>query len=707
MRLPVCAIGVPLCEFALHPMLVAQLRSVRDEATHGPYVEWFASSADTTSRLYVTAEQNAFSYVWSPIVFSWVFPPTQMVGAATAKFLFEGSRGTMIVPHAPNERWFRDLVERASLSFEIQGHELNLVPSQGTVRLTAFIIDATDAKAQRESEPRQLCLPDGCDRLFRTASCPFNYEAWVVGLAHYPDASFVTRVTRGILYGRSMQYYGPRLVSRECKNPQSFERHKAALLAIMAKDEGKQFRCGPFPGQTTPLFNLICNPVHGAAKRFNPDDIRFVKDLSFPHNGSSVNALTAQGVTHNITVDTICALIAHFGKGTLIWSFDVQSAYKLIKVVPDDWHLQGEMSELGYAWSSVFDFGGSQSGHNWHEYGSAIEFMIRHHSFASAITRYVDDFCGLTRPLSSGKPDFKRAGECKDHTTALCDRLGVPIPLSKQKGPDTRIVGLLGWTVDTMTMQLSMTDERRRMCLAMLSDWLKKRHATMHDLQSLVGTLAYLVTCFRWGKAFLGHAIKLSHTKKKPHDTIKLKDAFRAELSWWVAMVDKWDGISLFYEHQWITSSSLGFEVDASRKGHGAWADPHWYSRPWSASELLAAKRNTDVSMPYLEALGIAYGCATFGHSWSGKKMYVLSDCQPAEAAINARYSRNVDLQRVIRSIGTMACRFNFDLRVRHIEGLKNVRADPLSRLDIPAFHTQAPYAASLQTPVLLPPGLT
>ena len=707
MRLPVRAVRVPPCKFALHPMLMAQLRSVRDEATHGPYVEWFASSADATSRLYITEEQNAFSFIWSPVFFSWVFPPRELIGVATAKFLFEQCRGTVIVPHAPSERWFRDLSTRASLTFDIQEHELNLVPPQEAARLTAFIIDTPGARVHPQTEPLSLCLPADCDRLFRAPSCPFNYEAWVVGLAHYPDAEFVTRVTRGIVYGRSMQYYGPRLISRECKNPSSFEQHKAALFAIMAKDEDKQFRCGPFSGDKPPLFNLICNPVHGATKRFSPEDIRFVKDLSFPHDGSSVNDLTTQGVTHNITVDAICALIAHLGKGTLIWSFDVQSAYKLIKVVLDDWHLQGEMSELGFAWSSVFDFGGSQSGHNWHEYGGAIEFIIRHHSFFDALTRYVDDLFGLVRPLSCGKPDFKRAEECKAHTVALCDRLGVPIPVSKQKGPATRIVGLLGWTVDTMLMQLSVTDERRRMCLAMLSDWLKKRHATMHELQSLVGTLAYLVTCFRWGKAFLGHTIKLSHAKKRPQDKTELKHAFRAELSWWVDVISEWNGISLFYEHRWIKSSSLGFEVDASRKGHGAWADPHWYSLPWSDAELLAAKRNTDVSMPYLEALAVAYGCATFGRSWSGKKIYVLSDCEPAEVAINARYSKNVDLQRVIRSIGTLAWFFYFDLRVRHIEGLKNIRADPLSRLNVPAFRIQAPHAASSPTLVLQPPGLT
>jgi hypothetical protein len=386
----------------------------------------------------------------------------------------------------------------------------------------------------------------------------------------------------------------------------------------------------------------------------------------------------------------------------------VQSAYKLVKLICDDWHLQGELSPSGFAWASVCDFGGANSGHIWEDYGSSIEFMIRHHTNIDAIMRYVDDFIGLTRPVSPGVPDVKRAEAVKAQTTSLCADLGVPIPATKQKGPGTKIVGLLGWTVDTMLMQLSVTDERRRMCLAMLSDWRKRRRASMDDLQSLVGLLAYLVECFRWGKAFLGHAIKLSHSRPHPSDTVKLTGGFRADLSWWVDVLSDWKGISLFYDSHWISSSSLGFEVDASRKGHGAWANPAWYSQPWSAAELAAADRAKDLSMPFLEALGIAYGCATFGHLWSGRMIYCLSDCKPAEQAINARYSRDSGIRQIIRAIGRIACRFNFDLRLKHIAGLQNVRADPLSRLDIPAFLRQAPSrAVSSRVPASRPPDLT
>ena len=179
-------------------------------------------------------------------------------------------------------------------------------------------------------------------------------------------------------------------------------------------------------------------------------------------------------------------------------------------------------------------------------------------------------------------------------------------------------------------------------------------------------------------------------------------------MQWWHTAIVQWNGISVFYDDRWIESAEIGFEVDASRVGHGAWSNPDWYSAAWSPRELAAAQRNADISMPFLEALALAYACATFGHRWKGRCIVALSDCAPAVFAINKRYSRDASLCAIIRSIGLLACKFQFDLRVRHIAGVLNTRADSLSRLRIDDFVAQESVtAAHSPTPVSLPPGLT
>ena len=696
-----------LGDYALHPMMVAQIRSVRPESKFGPYVEWFATEQDRVARLFVSPGQDAFSFVWFPEVFSWAFPPVELAVQAAEKFTLDRSRGVIILPVSDGQRWFDDILANASMRFNVSDDVNSFRASPGPgCRLTALVID----RQYRMTSPLfvvNLAISASASSKFRAPACPFDYEFWQIALAYFPDQSFTTRILDGIRFGRSLDFTGPRLHPRVCRNPRGFSEHKDEIMSIIAKDESKNFRAGPFPDIEPPLFNLLCSPIRGVPKRFSPDKVRLVKNLSWPHDGTSVNAKSKQGVTRCITLAMICAVIVTLGAGTIIWAFDVESAYKLISVIVDDWFLQGEISDLGFAFSTVCDFGGANSGHIWHEYGIAIEFILRHHTLLDALLRYVDDFILLVRPISPGHPDWAKAGSVRQEVIELCRRLGIPIPDVKHKGPGTTVSGVLGWTIDTLRMELSITDERRRMMLAMLADWLIRGSASITELKSLGGLLSYLCDCFRWGRAFLGHTINLSHSRRHPSSIVKLGDAFRADMQWWFDVVNEWKGRSLFYDLRWTTSESIGFEVDASRLGHGACCQTAWYSRQWSSEELTRAQRKLDISMPFLEALAIAYACATFGQHWGGKLILCRSDCEPAMHAINSRYSRDSDLRLVIRSIGVLACRFGFDLRVEHVPGLLNVRADPLSRLNIPAFREQALFADSSPTAVSLPPGLT
>ena len=54
-------------------------------------------------------------------------------------------------------------------------------------------------------------------------------------------------------------------------------------------------------------------------------------------------------------------------------------------------------------------------------------------------------------------------------------------------------------------------------------------------------------------------------------------------------------------------------------------------------------------------------------------------------------------MQSLLRTIGTIAIRFDFDIRGSHIPGLLNVRADPLSRLDTNTFLLQVSRGKDLQ----------
>ena len=217
--------------------------------------------------------------------------------------------------------------------------------------------------------------------------------------------------------------------------------------------------------------------------------------------------------------------------------------------------------------------------------------------------------------------------------------------------------------------------------ISYLTRWTSMRSCTKRQLDSLIGSLQYLTRVIPWGRAFLGRCFKTSASVKHPSHRINLNAGFRLDIKWWLHVLPSWNGVSLFYDEDWTEPDE--FEVDASLLGHGCFYSPYYYSAAWSQDDLSNAMRNSRESMPYLELLAIARACATFGSRWGGKRILCRSDCKPASEALSSKYSSSPPMQSLIRVVGALALFHNFDIRVKHIPSVFNIRADPLSRLQI------------------------
>jgi hypothetical protein len=631
-------------------------------------------------------DPDPWTTFWSPEFHSLILTLPSLTEHVVAKLIRDSSTGTLIVPASQ--------LSLESVTSIVRVACYLLTFATGGVDLVAIIWDAWVPMTRTVIPLAPLSKPE----LHRSTTSPFVHDAWCTALAYHPDRAYVTRLLRGIKHGRHLGYTGPRDVHRKCINPPDFALHRQSLLTIIEQQESKSWRSGPFINP--PMFNLICSPIKGASKRFS-DKIRLVNNMSAPYDGSSINHNIPTGTTRNLPLRRVCELLTRLGTGTLMWVFDVVSAYKTVNVHIDDWHLHGELVDGHYHFSTVPNFGCRSAGDIFDEYGAGFEFALRAHSPLDALTRYVDDFVGFTRPLEHGVPNMNAACRARDATLVLARAMGVP--LDKFVGP-TCTATVLGFELCSRTMSLSVTTQRRDLMLSMLAEWSDRTHATIDELQSLCGLLSYICEVFRWGKAFLGRCIALANARVSVTVPVTLPLDFYSEIAWWRDTLTEWSCTSLFYDADWSDQSLLSFEVDASMLGQGCWFQPNWYSSAWSPEQLEIAQRESRVSMPFLELYAIATACATFAHHWCRLKIICRSDCEPACAALNKRYSPDAGMQSLIRSIGQLACKHNFDIRVVHIPGLLNIRADPLSRLDVPRFHVQAPLAASMPTVPLLPP---
>ncbi len=145
------------------------------------------------------------------------------------------------------------------------------------------------------------------------------------------------------------------------------------------------------------------------------------------------------------------------------------------------------------------------------------------------------------------------------------------------------------------------------------------------------------------------------------------------------------------YDLEWSDSDNLNLYVDASQLGMGGTFGSHWFSRAWTQTEHVAAQRAIRESMPYMEATAVATALSTWGHMLQGRLILLHSDCLPVVDGINHGWSRNEDMMTIYRFIACVAWQHNLVIRMKHIEGRKNIYADLLSRLRVCDFLQIAP----------------
>ena len=116
-----------------------------------------------------------------------------------------------------------------------------------------------------------------------------------------------------------------------------------------------------------------------------------------------------------------------------------------------------------------------------------------------------------------------------------------------------------------------------------LNSWLEKKYGTKRELLSLIGKLVFLCRVIRPGRIFMRRLIDLSTKVKKLFHRIKLSAEARHDIEWWTKCADNWNGRSIFYDSEWVTSEELQMFTDASNAVFGR----HWFGSPLTAKDKL------------------------------------------------------------------------------------------------------------------------
>ena len=517
---------------------------------------------------------------------------------------------------------------------------------------------------------------------FRTLSP----EAFARGLVKCPDRDFVNRIVHDCTVGVRIGYKGPR-EARSCVNWPSVDKLKTHVIASIEKDVALGRKLGPFP--CPPCATYMASPL-GAFQKRSSAKVRVVHDLSYPRGHSINDFIDPEDYqVKYLSIDDVVKEIKKLGPCTLMAKADLSDAYHHILVHRDDWPLLVSVfvDENGQVWfyvSTVLPFGLRSAPQKFSDFALAAK-LIMLYAGATHVDQYLDDYITIGRAGTD---------ECQHNLEIMLstfEDLRFSVNPQKVSAPTT-VLEFLGIVIDTDLMQLRISRERLESVMEELQHWQGRTHAQKRDILSIIGKLTFVSRVVRCGRTFVRRMIDTAKQVKHLHHKIRLTREFKADIEWWAMYLPSWNGVSVFFDDDWVSSEALDLYTDASNQAIAGYFSGAWFVHPVSLEH----------SINWRELYAIVVAAATFGMHWQGKRINFHCDNMSVVHILSSGTSKIPAMMCLVRKLFFVAARYQFEFRSTWISTKVNLTADSLSRYDWGMFHKVAPEAEHIMTQPIL-----
>lgn len=275
--------------------------------------------------------------------------------------------------------------------------------------------------------------------------------------------------------------------------------------------------------------------------------------------------------------------------------------------------------------------------------------------------------------------------------------LGIPLAPHKTQGPCTNLE-FMGIILDTVRMEDRLPPDKVERIQASLVSFRGKKSCSLKELQSLIGTLNFACKVVPPGRPFLQRMIDLTRDVSQPHHHIKLSSGFFKDLTMWQLFLSDWNGANFFLSTSWVDSDSLLLHTDASGSlGFGGIFGSKWFQGGWQTNQQLG---QPGISIAWQELFALVVACHLWGKEFSNKRILFFCDNESVVNIVNSKRCRIPRVMDLVRQLTLLTLKYNFYLKVRHIEGKRNEIADSISRFQMARFRQLAPYADPVPCPV-------
>ena len=543
---------------------------------------------------------------------------------------------------------------------------------------------ATDATSARRAE---RCAQTRA--AFPPFVSPYNWLSFERELAAHPDSVFRCLVMDALINGVALNYEGARAGTEPVPPLPTARDHLPELRELLRKEVAKGGVIGPADAELYP--NSRYCPVGLVPKHDEKGEQvgwRLIHHLSADPDGSGALNEGIQPLVYELdSLRQFLEIIASWDGELRIAKFDVEGAFRSLRVVEADRPMVCFVAEGKFYAMEVLSFGGSSSPAKFGLIARAISFALRQHGFKAFIC-YVDDWL---LAFEAGVSEQQWA-----EVLALLKELGVPVSAVKCFSPRSLLIGL-GMEMDTEARTVALPAYKRARLLALATALAGKASAQVHELQSFVGLAEHCSVAVPVAR-FLLNAAWDSVSGKRPGSFVRLNARMRADALAMVRLLEVTTPRVLIPSTAWEQSGVCHLFVDASTlDGVGGWwrdgEEVRYFSRPWSRWERsLAAslgqrgeKRQREATF-VLELIACTVALVVWSSRRRGRRLLLWTDNRGTAAVLAGGRARTLAGSVVMHVLAWVLLEGGMDMRGRWIEGFKNWLADALSHLLVQEF---------------------
>lgn len=502
---------------------------------------------------------------------------------------------------------------------------------------------------------------------------PILTETLKTFLTGYNDSYYLLQ---GFTQGFHLGYSGPRAPS-SAPNLKSCQEHPDIVQTKLSIELAAHRIVGPF--DSPPFSTLRISPI-GLVPKKGHNQFRLIHHLSYPQGMSVNDSIDPQfSSVQYATFDDAVHELLQLGKGSLLAKTDIDNAFRLIPIHPDDHDLLGMTFRGQFYYDTCLPMGASSSCAIFERFSTALHWIASNKLSIKHMVHILDDF------LILGPPNSITCQRNLEAFIALCSEIGVPIKSEKTQNA-CQVITFLGLELDSTTMEARLPYDKLVKLRTQLAKFSKHRKITLKELQSLLGLLNFCCTVVPPGRPFLRRLTDLTKKVTRPSHRITLNKESRKDLLAWQFFADHFNGTNLLLQERWVNDTALHLYTDASGSiGFGAVFQTHWFYGTWTSAQA-------PLNITFKELLPIVLALELWGSTLANKCLTLHSDNYAVVHIINKQTCKDPLIMLLVRRLVLTCLKHNILVRSTHISGKSNVLPDLLSRLQIRQFQLIAPH---------------